>query len=50
MTLSKESSKYTRKKKTRLYIGKETYGAIPKEEAFNIALEPYFNNDLQFKK
>ncbi|MGG0890291.1 hypothetical protein [Cytobacillus horneckiae] len=32
------------KKKSPLYIGKETYGTIPIEEAFKMALEPYFNN------
>lgn len=33
------------KKKSILYLGKETYGDIPKEEAFRKALEPYFNKD-----
>lgn len=33
------------KKKTALYVGKETFGTLPKEEAFHKALEPYFNKD-----
>lgn len=33
------------KKKSPLYVGKETYGDIPIEEAFKKALEPYFCND-----
>lgn len=33
------------KRKSILYLGKETYGNIPKEEAFRKALEPYFNKD-----
>lgn len=29
-------------KKNPIHIGKRMYGTIPKEEAFNKALEPYF--------
>lgn len=34
----------TKKKATKptLYIGKEVYGKMPKEEAFQKAFEPYF--------
>lgn len=35
----------------KLYIGKETYGNIPIEEAFRKALEPYFStNENEFEQ
>ncbi|MBM7714726.1 hypothetical protein MHB50_05070 [Siminovitchia sp. FSL H7-0308] len=34
-----------KKRKSPLYIGKEYYGDIPIEEAFNTALAPCFNLD-----
>ncbi|EIJ79169.1 hypothetical protein PB1_16469 [Bacillus methanolicus PB1] len=37
------------KKKSPLYVGKETYGKVPIEEAFKKALEPYFNKEKYFK-
>lgn len=33
------------KRKSPLYLGKETYGTAPIEEVFRKALEPYFNGD-----
>lgn len=39
-----------KEKKSPLYLGKETYGSIPKEEAFKKALEPYFSKDQVFTK
>lgn len=38
---TKEKKK--QKKKSHLYVGKEIYGTLPKEEVFRKALEPYFN-------
>ncbi|MCU9614124.1 hypothetical protein OEV98_11185 [Caldibacillus lycopersici] len=38
------------KKKSPLYVGKETYGDMPIEEAFKKALEPYFNGDKLLSK
>ncbi|SEO80816.1 hypothetical protein SAMN04488134_11369 [Amphibacillus marinus] len=35
--------KKKKKRKSVIYIGTRTYGTIPKEEAFNKAVEPYFN-------
>jgi hypothetical protein len=46
MTLpEKKKPKAKTKRKCPLYLGKETYGDIPIEEAFKKALEPYFNPD-----
>ncbi|MBU5212485.1 hypothetical protein [Heyndrickxia oleronia] len=39
-----------KEKKSPLYVGKETYGKVPKEEAFKKALEPYFSKDNYFTK
>ncbi len=39
-----------KKKKSPLYIGKETYGNIPIEECFKKALEPYFSENKYFTK
>ncbi|WP_169331764.1 hypothetical protein [Gracilibacillus halophilus] len=39
--------KQTTKKKNPLRIRKRFYGDIPKEEAFNKALEPYFKKTEQ---
>lgn len=39
-----------KEKKSPLYVGKETYGNIPIEEAFKKALEPYFSKDKLFTK
>ncbi len=36
-----------RKYKSPLYLGKETYGDLPKEETFKKAFEPYFNPEKQ---
>ncbi len=37
----------TKKRKCPLYLGKETYGDLPKEETFRKAFEPYFNVEKQ---
>ncbi|MBP3040561.1 hypothetical protein J9303_13805 [Bacillaceae bacterium Marseille-Q3522] len=37
-----------KKKKSPLYVGKEVYGSIPKEEAFRKAFEPYFSKNKEF--
>ncbi|WP_017473336.1 hypothetical protein [Amphibacillus jilinensis] len=34
-----------KKRKSVIYIGTKTYGTIPKEEAFNKAVEPYFKEE-----
>ncbi|WP_197023481.1 hypothetical protein [Heyndrickxia ginsengihumi] len=39
-----------KQKKTTLYVGEETYGKIPIEEAFKKALEPYFSKDKYITK
>ncbi|MGE6261310.1 hypothetical protein ACQKCU_26160 [Heyndrickxia sporothermodurans] len=39
-----------KEKKSPLYLGKEKYGNVPKEEAFKKALEPYFSKEKIFTK
>lgn len=34
-------------KETNIRLGKETFGTIPIEECFRMALEPYFTEDAE---
>jgi len=42
-----QKAKATKKRKSNIKLGKETYGTMPIEECFKKALEPYFNPDKQ---
>jgi len=47
--MPKEETKTSKKRKSNIKLGKETFGTMPIEECFKKAFEPYFDPDKQDK-
>lgn len=45
--MPKAKAKQTKKRKSNIKLGKETFGTMPIEECFRKAFEPYFDPDKE---